>query len=594
MLSMMVVDGDLAKLKESRNLGIDVKSVIDSDNRTLLHLAALHGRCDIISWLIIECGLDVDVKDTQGNTPLHEASRNSQLDAIRCLVLQFNACSTVRNNDGRTAVEFVYDRYIQCVSESEDTTLRQVHIINDNDALSTDHLSECLTPTPGVRRRVTKHDMLDTIKCHLKECSTSASFRSRRGTWALHDTIDQVDDELVSLLLDCGVETKLLDEDGHNFMDICMLQNKLHKLDILLLHDSGRLKRTVADKRWLLVNAAVKYVILFLTVLQLIALSYITDVPYRGRASDIMKAVVSFSLLASDRFPYGVSFITVSIITVPFILLYIYYTRREDKDGPVPPDRFDVTSRLFKYFLTPYSHFITTVAFTPVMQVLLLSFECIDGTVDGDSELTCYSATHWMCMTIGGMIAFFLVVLTFDFSYYQYKVMNAINGENTVLMFENNSALRYQDGSLSVKVKSRAYEYCYEICRFILIIASLSLMQHPLVYSVVSCTLSGVLWLFAIFTPPFVTDRTNAVLLSVLSLFICHSGVSVMISLTDDTEYYSNLNVYLILPCLVVGYSIGTLLMWWRRSRYTYKVLQGKVHRDYTTGYNVSGQHIAS
>jgi hypothetical protein len=79
---------------------------------TALHNAAKYAHLDVLRWLVLEGGAEVDVANDSGDTPLHQAARFAHmspggmrhLDAVRFLV-ENGASPSRTNNAGLTPLE---------------------------------------------------------------------------------------------------------------------------------------------------------------------------------------------------------------------------------------------------------------------------------------------------------------------------------------------------------------------------------------------------------------------------------------------------------------------------------------------------------
>lgn len=81
----------------------------DSDGRTALHLAVLHGHPDAVRSLL-DAGMAPSTPDNNGQTPLHIAAQGSSPEIVNLLLQKDKAgasCSA-RDNHGRTAVFYAY------------------------------------------------------------------------------------------------------------------------------------------------------------------------------------------------------------------------------------------------------------------------------------------------------------------------------------------------------------------------------------------------------------------------------------------------------------------------------------------------------
>ena len=88
-----------------RMLIVEFKAVVDK-NTTPLHVAALHGKEEVVLGLIrgFDCGAKASplVVDVYGNTPLHLSSANGHSGCVQAL-LQLNAPILMRNKHGKTS-----------------------------------------------------------------------------------------------------------------------------------------------------------------------------------------------------------------------------------------------------------------------------------------------------------------------------------------------------------------------------------------------------------------------------------------------------------------------------------------------------------
>ncbi|KAL3328653.1 hypothetical protein AABB24_036007 [Solanum stoloniferum] len=82
---------------------------IDSQGRTPLHIAAIHGHVEVIQFLV-SVGSDTDMLDTQGWTPLHFAAHQGHVEAVGVLLNHSNFAKYVVTKQGKTAYELAIDK----------------------------------------------------------------------------------------------------------------------------------------------------------------------------------------------------------------------------------------------------------------------------------------------------------------------------------------------------------------------------------------------------------------------------------------------------------------------------------------------------
>ena len=70
-----------------------------------LFSAVASGDLDEVKRLVIDCGLDPNVKDYAGSTPLHYAARGGRPNVVK-LLLEHGADPNVQNVDGNTPLHY--------------------------------------------------------------------------------------------------------------------------------------------------------------------------------------------------------------------------------------------------------------------------------------------------------------------------------------------------------------------------------------------------------------------------------------------------------------------------------------------------------
>lgn len=89
----------LTKLFVNRGLNLSLK---DTENRTLIHLAALWNRSNSLKYLLNHC-IDINCIDTRnGNTALHVAAEKNNYKVIEVLLICSKINTEIKNNQGNT------------------------------------------------------------------------------------------------------------------------------------------------------------------------------------------------------------------------------------------------------------------------------------------------------------------------------------------------------------------------------------------------------------------------------------------------------------------------------------------------------------
>ncbi|KAE8379588.1 ankyrin repeat-containing domain protein [Aspergillus bertholletiae] len=101
--------GDVASIEQEYQKNQTALTVRDSNNRTALHLAVLHGHLKAVE-LLLDYGVAWCSKDHQGQTALHLAAQLSSPTIVETLLQRgANCCS--QDHDGKTPLFYAYQNY---------------------------------------------------------------------------------------------------------------------------------------------------------------------------------------------------------------------------------------------------------------------------------------------------------------------------------------------------------------------------------------------------------------------------------------------------------------------------------------------------
>lgn len=92
----------------------DPEEVLDREGRNILHLAAVHGRGNVVSYVLNNPHLQelINMKDDSGNTPLHLATRHWRPLVVRAFTWDKRVDVAVMNGEGMTALD-VAEKHMQ-------------------------------------------------------------------------------------------------------------------------------------------------------------------------------------------------------------------------------------------------------------------------------------------------------------------------------------------------------------------------------------------------------------------------------------------------------------------------------------------------
>ncbi|XP_060182092.1 protein VAPYRIN-LIKE-like [Lycium barbarum] len=165
---------------------IDLNS-FDSQGRTPLHIASIHGHVEVIQFLV-SVGSDTDMLDSKGWTPLHFAAHQGHVEAAGFLLNHSNFAKYVVTKQGKTAYELAIDK-----GHSE--------------------LYDLLQLGDTLHRAARKGDVANIKKCIAEGANVNG--RDQNGWTPLHRAAFKGKIDGVKVLVKHGAKLDVVDDCGH-------------------------------------------------------------------------------------------------------------------------------------------------------------------------------------------------------------------------------------------------------------------------------------------------------------------------------------------------------------------------------------------
>ncbi|CAN4093150.1 unnamed protein product [Withania somnifera] len=165
---------------------IDLNS-IDSQGKTALHIAAIHGHVEVIQFLV-SVGSDTDMLDSERWTPLHFAAHQGHVEAVDFLLNHSNFSKYALTKQGKTAYELATDK--------GDSKLYDLLLLGDN-----------------LHRAARTGDVADIKKCIAVGANVNG--KDQNGWTPLHRAAFKGRVEGAKILVKHGAKLDVVDDCGH-------------------------------------------------------------------------------------------------------------------------------------------------------------------------------------------------------------------------------------------------------------------------------------------------------------------------------------------------------------------------------------------
>ena len=260
-------EGNVEELKTmTEMIGFTFKGV-NSDGRTLLHVATIANQCEMIKYLV-SCGSDLNAVDNNGDTALHLAVSNRHIEATQAL-LNHGADDTIINNQSDAPLHIAarndHGAMVAAMLEYPITLvvkgLRKrspLHVIAENDCIEVlkvfhnhilkdknnntcfrlcDKDEDELTPIHLAARKGSHRVlecMMDWGKAHGYSADKVLDFLDEENNTPLHTAVDGGHEEVVRVLLSFGASPADCKASQFTPMHLACSQGKLKMAELMV------------------------------------------------------------------------------------------------------------------------------------------------------------------------------------------------------------------------------------------------------------------------------------------------------------------------------------------------------------------------
>ena len=247
-LHYAAINGQLESVRTLLLLGCPI-NVVDSKGRSVLHYAAEWGQIHMIEMLA-EQGLDVNIGDNEGCIPLHDAAARGQLESVRTLLRLGGreSMTKVAANGGTPLHQAVGKGHRDIVSLllNEDCPINivgsalhcaaqygQIHMI---EMLAERGLDVNISDDEGwtALHYAAGCDQLESVRTLLRLGGRKSMTKvvGNAGT-PLHQAVLEGHKDIVSLLLNEGCPSNVVDSEGSSVLHYAAQHGQIHMIEML-------------------------------------------------------------------------------------------------------------------------------------------------------------------------------------------------------------------------------------------------------------------------------------------------------------------------------------------------------------------------
>ncbi|XP_064629984.1 ankyrin-3-like [Lineus longissimus] len=220
-------ENDFRKVNNASTGQVVVPDVSDRQGTTPLHLAARYNSTNALKSLM-KHGADVNVKDSRGKSPIHLAARRKFDKIVAELLTPDNTELEIQDEDNNTPLHAA--AHGGCRKTCEVLIDRGANIWAMDVSLTTPLM---LAASVGSSGAVTK--LIEAVeKSAPKRKAEYLSLQEDEGSNALHIAAQNAEADIVSILLDNGLDINSRKKNGQTALHVAITSGSLEVITILL------------------------------------------------------------------------------------------------------------------------------------------------------------------------------------------------------------------------------------------------------------------------------------------------------------------------------------------------------------------------